>query len=75
MGYRCSHAEVDRRLRGAYCLRHQYAPPKRRCNSTRLQGALSQKAVIFILAAVVTQNLVHYRVHKSSRISRVGMRI
>jgi hypothetical protein len=33
-----------------WCWR-QYAPPKRRSISTRLQGATSQKAIIFILAA------------------------
>jgi hypothetical protein len=63
----CSHVEVDRRLRGAYCLHHQgdHRPGdrgsthlwKRRSTSTWLQGATSQKTLYFILAAVRTWNL------------------
>jgi hypothetical protein len=35
----------------------QYALLKRRSAPTRLQGTISQKAVIFLLAAVRTRNL------------------
>jgi hypothetical protein len=45
----CSLIEVDQSFRGAYCF-HQYAPLKH-------NGAISQKAVIFILATVRTRNL------------------
>jgi hypothetical protein len=64
----CNLVEVDWCFRGAYCLHHQgedrsslwwwtqYIPLKRRCTSTRLHGTVSQKAVMFMLAAVRTWN-------------------
>jgi hypothetical protein len=42
----CSIIEVDRRFRGVYSLDHQGDDP--------VIGALSQKAVIFMLVAVAT---------------------
>jgi hypothetical protein len=36
----CSHVEVYRRFRGAYCLHHQVI-------ETRLHGAIAQKTLIF----------------------------
>jgi hypothetical protein len=58
----CSPVEIDRRFRGACCLHHQGSrtseePLKRRSISTRLHGAVYQKKVIFILAAVRIFNL------------------
>jgi hypothetical protein len=61
----CSHTEVYRRFRGAYCLHHQgdgwwwwqYAPLKHLSTSTWLHGAISQKTLNFILADVRTWNL------------------
>jgi hypothetical protein len=58
----CSIVEVDRSFRCTYGLHRsddarQYASPKRRSISTILHGAISQKAFIFILAAVRTSNL------------------
>jgi hypothetical protein len=44
---------VDRRLRGEHCLHHQG-------DVTTLHGAISQKALTFILAAVRTWNLTKY---------------
>jgi hypothetical protein len=52
----CNLIEVDQSFRGAYCF-HQYAPLKHKSTSLRLHGAISQKAVIFILATVRTRNL------------------
>jgi hypothetical protein len=45
----CSVVEVDQRFRDAYCLYHQ--------GTSRQRGTMSQKAVIFITAAVRTWNL------------------
>jgi hypothetical protein len=62
----CSLFEVDQRFRGAYCPPssdvspwwwRQYASLKRRSALTRLHRTISQKAVIFILAASRTWNL------------------
>jgi hypothetical protein len=62
----CGLVKVDRRFRDAYCLYlqgslpwlwGQYAPLNRRSTSTRLYGAIPQKALIFILATVRTWNL------------------
>jgi hypothetical protein len=50
----CSLVEVDRRFRGGYFIMSDNVPLKRRSASTRLHGAVSQKAVIFVLAAVRT---------------------
>jgi hypothetical protein len=57
----CSLVEEYRRVGGAYCLNHsspwwwrQYPRLKCRSTFTRLHNATSQKAVIFILAAVRT---------------------
>jgi hypothetical protein len=46
----CSLVVVDRCIRGAYCLHQhrQFAHSKRRSTTTRLHGAISQKALIFI---------------------------
>jgi hypothetical protein len=45
--------EVDRRFKGAYCFQHQGNKIlKRRANSTRLHGAISQKAAMFKLYVV-----------------------
>jgi hypothetical protein len=62
----CSHVEVDRSFRGAYCLHYQgdwwwrpYAPLKRRSASTWLHGATSQKTLNFTLAAVRTWTLTY----------------
>jgi hypothetical protein len=45
--------EVDRRFKGAYCFQHQGNKIlKRRSNSTRLHGAIYQKAAIFKLYVV-----------------------
>jgi len=55
----CSLVEVDRCFRGAYWLHHQgddHAPVWCQSTSMRLNGALSQKAVIFILTATRTWN-------------------
>jgi hypothetical protein len=51
--------QIYRCVRGVYCLRHQgdECPPKHPSTSTRLHISISQKAVIFILAAVRTWNL------------------
>jgi hypothetical protein len=61
---------IDRYFRGAYCLHHQsdewpwstspwrrrlYTPLKRRSTPTKLDGAISQKALIYILAPVRTE--------------------
>jgi hypothetical protein len=62
MGYclPCSLVRVERRFRGAYSLHYQpwskrqQAPLKRRSTYRSLYDAISQKAVIFILAAVRT---------------------
>jgi hypothetical protein len=64
----CSLVQVDQRFTGAYCLLHQdddslpwkwrqNRPLKRRITSTRLHVSISQKAFIFILAAVRIWNL------------------
>jgi hypothetical protein len=54
----CSVVEVDRRFRDAYCLYHQGDEGdnmnKRRPTSTKLHGAIAQKAVTFILVTVRT---------------------
>jgi hypothetical protein len=52
----CSHVEVDRRFRGAYCLHHQdddSSPLKRRSTSTWLHGATSQKTLNFMCSPIV----------------------
>jgi hypothetical protein len=55
----CSLVEVDRRFRDAYCLHHHDI-----CETSvyfnELYGAMSQKSVIFILAAVRTWNLTQH---------------
>jgi hypothetical protein len=48
----CSLVEIDRPFTGAYCP-HQHGDLKRRSTSTKLHGAMSQKAVIFIVWTVV----------------------
>jgi hypothetical protein len=48
----CNLVGADRRFKGAYCLHHQgdrWALLKCQYNPTRLHGATSQKAVIFLL--------------------------
>jgi hypothetical protein len=67
--------ETNRRFRGVYYLHYQgdesspiirdsggRTPLKRRSTSTRLHGALSQKAVIFTLPDVRTLNLTRVNV-------------
>jgi hypothetical protein len=60
----CSHVEVDRRFRGAYCIHYhsstwwwrQYALLKRRSTSTWLHGATSQKTLNFGLKIFVAED-------------------
>jgi hypothetical protein len=61
--------EVEQHFRSAYYLQHQgnrlmfprqYTPLKHQPTSLRLHSAISQKAVIFILATVRTPNLTFY---------------
>jgi hypothetical protein len=47
-----SHVEIDRRFRGAYCLRAMAS--EKSVISTRLHGATSQKKVTIILTVVRT---------------------
>jgi hypothetical protein len=66
----CSLIEVDRRFRGAYCPRHQSllspspwwwwqnTPLKRRAASTTLDGAISQKALIWKLLILMEFRIV-----------------
>jgi hypothetical protein len=82
----CCLVEVDRRFRGASYLHHQ---SKRPSTSTRLQGVITQTAVIFILTAVKTLNLTRYNpslwhpsqqvgyslVHLSRRFNHVHMEL
>jgi hypothetical protein len=60
----CSLIEVDRSFRGVYCNEvpwwwMQYAPLKRQCTAARLHSAISQKAIIFTLAAIRNWKLTH----------------
>jgi hypothetical protein len=50
----CSLVELDWHLKGAYCLHH------RSDDGGRLHGTISQKAVIFILTTMRTQEQVHF---------------
>jgi hypothetical protein len=63
----CSLAGVDRRFRGAYCLHYQSDI------GARLQGAISQKALIIIFTCLRTWNLTHKFVERS--ISLCGRRL
>jgi hypothetical protein len=59
----CNLVGVARLFRCTYCLHHQGdSPLKRRSSPTRLQGAVSQKTLIFILVIVRPWNLTWYEV-------------
>jgi hypothetical protein len=49
--------EVDRYFKGAYCLHHEGDTSETPVHSNEMHGAVFQKAVIFMIAAVRIWNL------------------